>query len=161
MNSQRPATSRTRACSGSRQVASASQQGHFQLFLQQKRCLLLGQKGCLLRQDRCLLLRQDRCLLLKQDRYPPLVQGAALSQYYTSVLSQQQTSVLSQQKTFGCFLVILGGRKRFRLLFLPKMLNMAHAQHCQWSRWSHGNDATGPAAEPRSTRTGGRDYVSS
>ena len=46
----------------------------------------------------------------------------------------------------------------FDPFFTPKMRKMEHSRR---SRWSHGNDATGCAAEPRSTRARGQDYVSS
>ena len=46
----------------------------------------------------------------------------------------------------------------FEPFFSPKMRKMDHIRR---SRWSHGNDATGCAAEPRSTHAGGQDYVSS
>ena len=52
----------------------------------------------------------------------------------------------------------------FDPFFTPKMRKMEHARHSRHSRhcrWSHGNDATSRAAEPRSTRAGGQDYVSS
>ena len=53
----------------------------------------------------------------------------------------------------------LGGDENdFDPFFTPKMHKMVHTR---WSRWSHGNDATGRAAEPRSTRAGGQDYGSS
>ena len=49
----------------------------------------------------------------------------------------------------------------FDPFFTPKMGKMEHARHCRYCRRSHGNDATSRAAEPRSTRSGGQDRVSS
>ena len=52
----------------------------------------------------------------------------------------------------------------FDSFFTPKMRKMEHSRRIRWiqrSRRSHGNAATGCAAEPRSTRAGGQDYVSS
>ena len=46
----------------------------------------------------------------------------------------------------------------FDPFFTPKMRKM---EHRSWSRRSHGNDATGRAADPYSTCAGGQDYVSS
>ena len=46
----------------------------------------------------------------------------------------------------------------FDPFFTPKMRKMEQIRR---SRRSHGNDATGRSAEPRSTRAGGQDYVSS
>ena len=52
----------------------------------------------------------------------------------------------------------------FDPFFTPKMRKMEQIRWSRWNRWSrrsHGNDATGRAAEPRCTRAGGQDYVSS
>ena len=49
----------------------------------------------------------------------------------------------------------------FDPFFTPKMRKMEHIRWSRWSTWSHGNDAMGRSAEPRSTRAGGQDYVSS
>ena len=49
----------------------------------------------------------------------------------------------------------------FDPFFTPKMRKMEHRSWSRHCRWSRGNDATGRAAEPRSTRAGGQDYVSS
>ena len=49
----------------------------------------------------------------------------------------------------------------FDPFFTPKMRKMEHSRWSRHCRWSHGNDATSRAAEPRSTRAGGQDYVSS
>ena len=46
----------------------------------------------------------------------------------------------------------------FDPFFQPKLSKM---EHRSWSRRSHGNDATGRAADSHSTRAGGQDYVSS
>ena len=47
----------------------------------------------------------------------------------------------------------------FDHFFTPKMRKMEHRPWNRWSRRSHGNDATGRAADLRSTRARSQDYV--
>ena len=49
----------------------------------------------------------------------------------------------------------------FDSCFSSKMRQMEHSRWSRRSRWSHGNDATGRAADPHSTCAGRQDYVSS
>ena len=49
----------------------------------------------------------------------------------------------------------------FDPFFTPKVRKMEQIRWSRCSRRSHGNDATGRAAAPYSTRAGGQDYVSS
>ena len=130
---------------------------------QAARCLLL-------RQDRCLLLRQDRCLLLTQDRCLLVRQGAALSHQFTSVSAEDicpvsaadicpvSTADICPVLTEDIWLLWGHPGKieiDFDPFFTPKMRKMAQIRWTTWSRRSHGNDAMGRSAEPRSTRAGG------